>query len=197
MFVGFNLTFFPMHLLGIAGMPRRIATYAEGYGFGALNLWATIGAFILGAGIIVSVVNFLVSQRTGALAGPNPWNADTLEWSTESPPQAYAWRRLPVVQSRHPLWDAHPAQPAELGESDTLSRGRLTRASSWRDAVSLGVSTMPRETLAPLLISLTLTALFIAGIFKGGWLAAIATLASFAVAAYWLWPRRREEPEVE
>ena len=80
MFVGFNLGFFPMHNLGLMGMPRRIYTYQEGLGFDSLNMMVTIGAFILGIGILLSIINLIISLRYGALAGKNPWNSDGLEW---------------------------------------------------------------------------------------------------------------------
>ncbi|MCB1669642.1 MAG: cbb3-type cytochrome c oxidase subunit I, partial [Pseudomonadales bacterium] len=79
MFVGFNVAFFPMHLLGLAGMPRRIYVYSEAMGWGTLNLTVTIGAFLFAAGLAISLINFLYSSRRGAMAGLDPWHADTLE----------------------------------------------------------------------------------------------------------------------
>lgn len=104
MFVGFNLAFFPMHLLGFLGMPRRIYTYRAGLGWDDYNLVATLGAFAFAAGILLFIANFVWSLRSGAEAGPNPWKADTLEWATSSPVQAFGFRKLPIVHSRYPLW---------------------------------------------------------------------------------------------
>src|SRR3954462_13687546 len=86
MFIGFNLTFFPMHVLGLHGMPRRVYTYLPESGWGGLNLLSTIGAFTLGLAGLLFAINALLSLRGGAIAGPNPWQAGTLEWSTPSPP---------------------------------------------------------------------------------------------------------------
>ena len=104
-FIGFNATFFPMHIMGLLGMPRRVYTYAEGLGLGGYNLLATVGAFVLAAGFGLFVLNVFWSLDWGKQAGPNPWRSDSLEWSFESAPQVL-YPRLPVVSSRHPLWDA-------------------------------------------------------------------------------------------
>jgi cytochrome c oxidase subunit I len=103
-FIGFNLTFYPMHQLGLAGMTRRIYTYLPETGWGRLNLLSSAGAAVLGVGVLLFVINVLWSARRGPLAGDNPWGADTLEWATSSPPPSYNFVHLPVVQSRYPLW---------------------------------------------------------------------------------------------
>src|SRR5690606_29909974 len=89
MFIGFNLAFFLMQLAGLGGMPRRIFTYPTEMGWDSVNLWITIGALLLALGVLVSLVNFWVSAHRGEQAGPNPWQADTLEWATSSPPPPY------------------------------------------------------------------------------------------------------------
>jgi cytochrome c oxidase subunit 1 len=112
MFVGFNLTFFPMHIAGLLGMPRRIYTYAPDLGWEPYNLLATIGAFILALSILVFFINVLVSLRWGRLAQADPWDAWTLEWATTSPPPPHNFGDLPPVNSRRPLWDLkHPEDP--------------------------------------------------------------------------------------
>jgi cytochrome c oxidase subunit I+III len=103
-FVGFNCLFFPLHLLGMAGMPRRIYTYSADRGWDDLNLLATIGAGILFVAVLMILINFVVSLRRGELAGDNPWDADTLEWGTNSPPPAYNFLELPTVTGRYALW---------------------------------------------------------------------------------------------
>jgi cytochrome c oxidase subunit 1 len=105
MFSGFNLTFFPMHLLGMLGMQRRIASYPVETGFLPLNVLATSGAFLLGFSVLVMLINFRRSLRFGAAAGPDPWRANTLEWLPTSPPPAYNFRDLPTVESERPLRD--------------------------------------------------------------------------------------------
>ncbi len=111
-YLGFNLTFLPQHLLGIEGMPRRVWTYPAGMGWGALNLASSIGAAILAVGMALFVVNVVVSLRDGAVAGDDPWDAWTLEWGTTSPPPPENFPETPVVSSRRPLWDRkHPDMP--------------------------------------------------------------------------------------
>jgi cytochrome c oxidase subunit 1 len=106
MFIGFNLTFFPMHNLGIAGMPRRIADYSATAGWNELNLAATIGGFTIAASMIPFLWNVLMSLRSGKIAGDDPWEANTLEWATSSPPPPYNFDRLPDIRSERPLFDA-------------------------------------------------------------------------------------------
>ena len=108
-FIGLNLTFFPMHMLGLLGMPRRQWTYHEGLGWNLYNLVASIGAFLIAVGILFLLINLVISFRSGARAGADPWDAWTLEWATASPPPEYNFIKTPVVRSRRPLWDQkHP-----------------------------------------------------------------------------------------
>jgi cytochrome c oxidase subunit 1 len=110
--IGFHLTFDFMHIPGILGMPRRIYTYEPGRGWENWNLIVTIGAFFQAAGVLVFVFNLLWSLWKGELAGNDPWDAWTLEWSTSSPPPDYDFAETPVVRSRRPLWDLkHPEDP--------------------------------------------------------------------------------------
>jgi cytochrome c oxidase subunit I len=106
MFVGFNLTFFPMHMLGIQGMPRRIADYASNAGWNDWNLLATIGGFTIAASILPFLWNVFVTLRNGKIAGDDPWEGNTLEWATSSPPPPYNFDRLPEIRSERPLFDA-------------------------------------------------------------------------------------------
>jgi cytochrome c oxidase subunit 1/cytochrome c oxidase subunit I+III len=103
---GLHLVFFPQHWLGLAGMPRRIYTYPEEFGWGSANLTSSIGAYLFAIGVAISIVNFFWSRSRNVAAGPNPWNAGSLEWATTSPPQPYNFAQMPVVRSRYPLWDA-------------------------------------------------------------------------------------------
>jgi cytochrome c oxidase subunit 1 len=102
--IGFNGTFFPMHILGAEGMPRRIYRYAPGMGWDMWNLVATLSAFVLGVSVLVLVINIIRSLRHGEVAGSDPWDGRTLEWWTTSPPPAYNFARLPIVGARDPFW---------------------------------------------------------------------------------------------
>jgi cytochrome c oxidase subunit I len=110
--LGFNMTFIPMHFLGFLGMPRRIYTYAPDRGWESLNLISTVGVAFQAAGILCFVWNVISSLRSGPIAGDDPWDGWTLEWTTSSPPPEYNFEKLPVVRSGRPLWDLkHPNDP--------------------------------------------------------------------------------------
>jgi cytochrome c oxidase subunit 1/cytochrome c oxidase subunit I+III len=188
MFIGFNVGFFPQHIVGLMGMPRRIYTYAPNLGLQPLNELMTAGAFVLGIGILMSMINLLISLRTGKIAGRNPWNSDGLEWETDSPPKAYATVHIPTVVSRHPLWDDHE-ESADPNDDRLLDESRLTLTTSYLDARPLSVATMPDTTLLPLLASVTLFVLFLALVFRWMWLAPIAFMATFVIGCLWMWPR--------
>jgi cytochrome c oxidase subunit 1 len=109
---GFNLTMGILHFAGILGMPRRIYTYQTGHGWDTINFLASLGVIPQIVGVLLLIVNIVVSLRRGARAGDDPWDAWTLEWATTSPPAEYNFETLPVVRSRRPLWDLkHPEDP--------------------------------------------------------------------------------------
>lgn len=104
MFAGMNLTFFPMHFLGVSGMPRRIYTYDEGFGWDDWNMVATIGSYLIGVGVLIFLVNVFKTMRQPATAPDNPWDGPTLEWATSSPPPEHDFDVIPEVHSSTPLW---------------------------------------------------------------------------------------------
>jgi cytochrome c oxidase subunit I len=115
MFIGFNLTFFVQHALGLSGMPRRVYTYQPGLGWSAYNMISTVGSFILGAGILVTIANVARSLKSGALAGPDPWKGNTLEWFTTSPPPVNNFDVIPRVRSVEPMRDIRRQIERETG----------------------------------------------------------------------------------
>jgi cytochrome c oxidase subunit 1/cytochrome c oxidase subunit I+III len=122
MAIGFNLTFLIQHVLGLAGMPRRVYTYPDLPGWAWMNMLSTIGAFLMAIAAVLLVWNLVASLFRGRPAGDNPWRAWTLEWATSSPPPQENFHALPPIRSRRPLWDlAHPERP----DAVVAARGAL------------------------------------------------------------------------
>jgi cytochrome c oxidase subunit I len=124
-FIGFNATFLVQHALGLSGMPRRVYTYPPNFGWSTYNLISTIGAFILGTGVLVSIVNVARSLKVGAVAGPDPWKGNTLEWFTPSPPPPNNFDVIPRVRSIEPMRDIRRQIERETGV--TQKRGGAER----------------------------------------------------------------------
>jgi len=186
LFIGFNLAFFPMHLLGLAGMTRRVYTYPAALGWGPMNLLSTIGAALLAVGVALFVWNAWHSRRHGVPAGADPWQANTLEWATASPPPAANFVAVPVVHGRDPLWDP-PATPTHVAGLAVDAREVLV--TTVLDAQPDHRIVFPVPTIWPFLSALALTALFVASIFTPWgvvWPAIPATIA----LTLWFWPRR-------
>lgn len=191
LFIGFNLAFFPMHVLGLLGMPRRIYTYAPDMGWSTLNLVITLGAFLFAFGILLFLVDIAISLKRGKPVGDNPWDAATLEWSTPSPPPAYNFAVIPIIASRHPLWEDR-LQDAEgqskLDEGYTLLHGRETIGTTALDAEPNVILVMPGDSYAPFILSVGATALF-TGLLLHQWaLAGAGAVVTAAAIVLWLWP---------
>jgi len=125
MFIGFNLTFQPMMILGLMGMIRRTATYEDGLGYGLWNMMSTVGAFVIAASVLVFLINVVLSMRSREEAGADPWDGRTLEWGIPSPPPAYNFATIPEVNALDPVWhekyvekEAGEAVPAMAGGAD-------------------------------------------------------------------------------
>src|SRR5690606_11761661 len=189
-FIGMNLTFFPMHFLGLHGMPRRTFTYADGLGFNGMNMLATIGSYLIGAATLLFAYNLIRSVRRGRLAGNNPWGAATLEWQTSSPPPEYNFAEIPVVRSRMPLWEDDPVLKAGIPhgrhQEDT---GAVTLAGqdvseleypddeSKMSAHDLGIH-LPPPSIYPIVLALCITIFFSGFMIHWG----VAVAAAFATA---------------
>jgi cytochrome c oxidase subunit I+III len=188
LFVGFNLTFFPLHFLGLRGMSRRVYTYLPEQGWGNLNLLATIGAFLLGLGVLVFLVNALWSRRHGRIAGDNPWGAGTLEWATASPPPPYNFRHIPIIRGRQPLWEEREPSAVVSG----LNRARReVLITTLHDASPDHRYVLTRDSVWP-----TLTALVVGGMFVGlvfhPYALPVGAVGLLITITGWLWPTRDE-----
>jgi cytochrome c oxidase subunit I+III len=196
LFVGVNLAFFPMHIVGLLGMPRRIYTYEAGLGWEPYNLLSSVGVLVVLLGIAVFILNVARSYRRGEPAGNNPWGADTLEWAVPSPPAEHGWSILPIVRSRHPLWDQD-----ELHRGDErlerfvhgLSRWPLR----WRAAVIVSTAdARPQEvfrvanpSIWPLVAGCGLVLIFAAELMKLRWGIAVGAAIVTAAVIAWNWPQ--------
>jgi cytochrome c oxidase subunit I+III len=193
-FVGVNVTFFPMHLLGLDGMPRRVYTYLPETGWGDLNMLATVGSWIIASSMIVFVLNVIVSLRGGAAAGRNPWGAPSLEWATASPPEPWSFTRLPAVESRTPLWSAgeHAELPVVTGVRTDRREFLVTSA---LDAVPESRHESPGNSHWPLVMALAVAVMFIGAIFRP-WMYAVGFVIGVIAFAGWGWPRGTNPEEL-
>jgi len=144
-FIGMNLTFFPMHYVGLNGMPRRIYTYTEDFGWGLLNSLSSLGYVVLFIGMLLLVINIIQSLRNGRVAGHDPWDAPTLEWSISSPPPVYNFAEIPRVEGRDPYWTTKrraeaAGQPVAGPEARVdVSTIHMPSPSYWPALVAVGV----------------------------------------------------------
>jgi cytochrome c oxidase subunit I+III len=192
-FVGFNVAFFPMHIMGFFGMPRRTYTYPTELGLDGYNIVATIGAVILALGFALALGNLLVSARRGPIAGDNPWQAHTLEWSMSSPPPTYAFARPPIVGSREPGWDhveqtVDPAHAQLAAALDLRPLGwRGTLVTSVVEAAPQALQALPGPTLLPFVAAVALLLTAIGALLKSIALTVAAGAFTIGMIAHWLW----------
>ncbi len=195
-FVGFNLTFWPMHHLGLRGMTRRRYTYAPETGWAHLNQLATAGAVLMGLGVLVYFVNVLWSRRRGRVSPLNPWGAGTLEWATTNPPPNYNFLYPPTVQGREPLWENAPDAPVVTG----LSRERRqVLVTTTLDAAPNHRYDLAGESIWPFLLAVGVTGtLMLGGIFNP-WYAVVFDVVIMLVLFGWFWSatKLREQPATE
>jgi cytochrome c oxidase subunit 1/cytochrome c oxidase subunit I+III len=173
-FVGTFVTFFPMHFLGLLGMPRRVYTYAPDMGWSFLNALESIGAYVLAAGLVIIFLNLLISYFTGPPSGNNPFNGDTLEWSVSSPPPAYNFAVIPTVTSPYPMFDLKDREldrrRLERGEG-TLPLGHETPATTMQDAEWDEILSMPSHSIWPVACAFMLTGIFAMLLLHHYWIA--------------------------
>lgn len=190
-FVGFNLTFFPMHVLGLQGMPRRIYTYQPDMPWHGLNLFVSLSSVILMAGFLVFFIDAAWSARRGRLAGDNPWDAGTLEWATSSPPPNYNFSRIPVVSSADPLWHERQALPVATG---LRTDRREVIVSSVVQATPEAREASPRNSIWPLMTALATGVMLIWSIFTP-WAVVWGSVPIAITLIGWFWPKQTPEDE--
>jgi cytochrome c oxidase subunit I+III len=195
-FIGFNLTFFPMHQLGLAGMTRRIYTYLGETGWGRLNLLATCGALLMAVAMTLFLVNVWRSRKRGEPAGENPWDASTLEWATSSPPATYNFVRLPTVEGRDPLWEQTPETPVLVGLS---TEKRVVLSTTLMDAEPEHLHELTEDSIWPITLAVVAGLALTAVIFHPAAFPAGLALA-FPILFVWFWrgvePARLQLPNL-
>jgi cytochrome c oxidase subunit I len=187
-FIGFNVTFFPMHLLGLHGMPRRVWTYPSGMGWSNMNMLASIGSIMIALSVVLFLVNVVRTHWRGAIAGNDPWRAGTLEWATPSPPPPHNFDALPVVHGREPLWDP-PAAPASV--SGLAADAREVLVTTVLDAEPDVRSLFPTPSIWPFVSAIATTVLFIGSVFTP-WAIVWGSVPVVAALTAWFWPSQRE-----
>ncbi|HZH05154.1 MAG TPA: cbb3-type cytochrome c oxidase subunit I, partial [Lautropia sp.] len=190
MFVGFNLGFFPMHISGLMGMPRRVYTYPEELGIGLPNMLSTIGAYLFASGVAIVVADLFLS-RLRAPTQRNPWNAGTLEWLTATEDSSIGVRSIPLIESRYPLWD-QPGFVKNVHEGryflpDAEEGKRELMISTVLDAQPLQVARIGGPTVKPMIAAVTLGGVFILSTFHLYWSALFSGFAALAAIIWWLW----------
>jgi cytochrome c oxidase subunit 1 len=190
-FVGFNVAFWPMHQLGLHGMPRRVYTYPAEMGWGTLTLVSTIGAVTVAVSVLLFIVNVVRSLRAGERAPDNPWSASSLEWAATSPPAWCNFVAPPVVGGREPLWEPpkHAAAPTyQTGLALDVREGLTTTP---LDARPDHRYTFPEPTIWPFVTAVATTIFFIASIFTP-WAVVWGSLLVMVPLIAWFWPKREE-----
>jgi cytochrome c oxidase subunit I len=194
-FLGFQLAFFPMHIAGLMGMPRRVYTYPAGMGLEIPNLLSSIGGAVVALAFLLFLLNLILSARKGASAPPNPWGAPTLEWATPSPPPRYNFAHVPVVSSRTPLWDS----PDRLAVAHGLRVDqRELLLTSVIDAIPDVREPSAEPSPWPFIAAAATSVAFVASIFSP-WGLLFGTIPAATALIAWFWPKTPpgvEEPVI-
>jgi cytochrome c oxidase subunit 1 len=184
-FLGFQLAFFPMHISGLLGMPRRVYTYPAGMGLELPNMLSSIGAFVVALAVLLFIVNVVMSLVSGRGAPPNPWGAATLEWATSSPPPRYNFAHILVVESRTPLWPERETLPVVHGlraeDRELLLTTVITASPDTRDPSA-------EPSVWPFVAAIATTAFFISSVFSP-WAVAFGIVPVAIALTAWFWPK--------
>jgi cytochrome c oxidase subunit I+III len=199
MFVGFNVAFLPMHFTGLRGMPRRVFTYPEGFGWDWLNLVSTVGAFVFAAGVAVIVVDVLRVVFGPPSRKRDPWNAGTLEWILPRPQRPWQTRSVPPVSSRYPLWDdpdlARKADEARFYLPDAEEGKRETLITNALDGEPVQCLRLPGNSFKPMLAAIFIGGSFILTTFHFYWSSLASGAIGVGVILWWLWTGTALIPE--
>jgi len=201
LFIGFNVTFLPMHFTGLVGMTRRVFTYRADLGFDTLNLVSSMGAFILVAGFAVFVWDVLRPKGKQPYADRNPWGAGTLEWLAEMPDKPWGVRSIPEIDGRYPLWD-QPNFMRDVDEGrfylpDAEEGKRETLVTTSIDAQPIQCLRVPGPTFLTFFAAMFTGGVFIFSTFHWWWPAAISGVLALATILVWLWTGTAIIPEKE
>jgi heme/copper-type cytochrome/quinol oxidase subunit 1 len=193
MFIGFNVAFFPMHILGLLGMPRRIYTYDHGLGWDGINLLVSLGSVAFATGTGLTLLNWARAVRRKEPVPDDPWGGDSLEWATTSPPPEYNFAALPIVEGRHPLWDRRPLRYATGYEGATAVGAirRETPVTEGYDVLPEEDLRIPRESWAPIATAAGIAVLFVGLLVSAALVAVVGAAAIVVAAGVWAW--RTEE----
>jgi cytochrome c oxidase subunit I+III len=200
MLVGFNVAFFPQHILGFEGMPRRVFTYRASEGWADLNLLSTIGAYVLALGIALTLINLLLTLRRARDAPADPWGGDSLEWAAASPPALYNFRVMPLVADRSPLWhDPPPAEPrveqAVRALAEPRGEHREVFETGALDAKLLAVTRLPGPSWWPLLTVVAITVGLVGALVGAPALVVAGFAVAIAIAIGWALSTAAESAE--
>jgi len=176
LFIGFNLTFGPMHLLGLWGMPRRTYRYDDGLGWTTLNKLITVGSFIIAFSVLVFIVNTVLSKTRGKLAGNDPWDGRTLEWTISSPPPEYNFAEVPEVHSRDDFWHQKYTEDEEGRLVPLPSGGSDDHAAPAHDGHGIH---LPSPSYYPLITALGLPIMGYGAVFQNVWLGILGAVVLF------------------
>ncbi|MER9657676.1 cytochrome c oxidase subunit I [Mesorhizobium sp. M0152] len=190
-FIGFNAAFFPMHLVGLWGMPRRVYTYPAELGWGNINLFITAGAAVFFLSFVLFTFNMLHGALRGAPAGNNPWDAGTLEWATTSPPPSYNFARIPVVTNAEPLWAEREALPVATGLRVDARELVISTVAEARPDIREKSAT---PSIWPLFAAIAVGATFLYSIFTP-WAVVWGALPIAITLIGWFWPKGDPEDE--
>jgi cytochrome c oxidase subunit I+III len=199
MFAGFNLAFFPMHLSGLMGMPRRVWTYPAGLGLDLPNLLSSVGAFVFAAGVLIVVFDVLWPKGSRPYAERNTWKAGTLEWLAEMPGKNWGMRSIPIVTTRYPLWEQpgfmedHDKGRFHLADAEELERE--TMVTSVLDGEPVQCLRVPGNTFMTMFAAILLGAVFIFATFHWWWATVVAMVLATASILVWLWRGTAMIPE--